>query len=414
MPITLTKASQLALASGVSLLAAGFLAACGTLTVDFVYVTSARAAGPNSYGEVDVYEVNRQSGRMRNIPTSPFPSGGRNPVAEVPSPDNTSLYIVNEDDNSIVQFAIGTDGKLYPQNTINTPGVFPISVAAAGKFLFVADTFQPLPTCSAAAPCSGSLAVYPILTAAQASALKPSEPPDTLGSPVVNTSISGSYWPLTLPSNPTHVITPTAITTASSGAYVYVAAYDASVSPNLGYIFGFAVNSDGTLSALNRGVPFAAGGFPSAIASAPGGANLYAADSTSNAVLAYAINSGALTPVSGSPFKAGNAPSALAVDKTGKYVFVTNAVDSNLTVFSSSGGALSSLGNYVTGNQPVAIGIDPSLNDYLYTANFLGNSVTGFQLNASTGALLNSQFSPYTANANPTAVAAIPHGAVSK
>jgi 6-phosphogluconolactonase (cycloisomerase 2 family) len=59
---------------------------------------------------------------MRQIPTSPFPSGGRNPVAEAVSSDNTNLYVVNQDDNTIVQFIIGNDGKLYPQNTVNTPG----------------------------------------------------------------------------------------------------------------------------------------------------------------------------------------------------------------------------------------------------------------------------------------------------
>jgi 6-phosphogluconolactonase len=46
----------------------------------------------------------------------------------------------------------------------------------------------------------------------------------------------------------------------------------------------------------------------------------------------------------------------------------------------------------------------------VFTANFLGNTVSGFQLSASSGNLLNSQFSPYGSNANPTAVAAIPHG----
>ena len=131
------------------------LTACGTLTVDFVYVTSAKAAGPNSYGEVDVFEVNSESGFMRPIQTSPFPSGGRNPVAEAVSPDDTNLYVVNEDDNTIVQFIIGNDGKLYPQNTVNTPGIFPLGVAVGGAHLFVIDTFQPLPTCSSAAPCSG-------------------------------------------------------------------------------------------------------------------------------------------------------------------------------------------------------------------------------------------------------------------
>jgi 6-phosphogluconolactonase (cycloisomerase 2 family) len=394
MRMMLNRSSQLVLASAVSLLAAGLLTACGTLTVDFVYVTSAKAAGPDNYGEVDVFEVNSEYGYMRHIPTSPFPSGGRNPVAEATSPDNTNLYVVNEDDNSIVQFVIGTDGKLYPQNTVNTPGVFPLAVATAGKFLFVADTYQPLPTCSTAAPCSGSVAVFPIGTN------------DALGSAAVNTSISASYWPLTLPSSPTDVLTPTAI--AATSSYVYVTAYDATAGS--GYVFGFAVNSDGTLTALNGGVPFAAGAQPSAIASSPGGSVIYVTDSARNNVLAYSANSGVLTPVGGSPFPTGNAPAAVVVNGTGSYVFVANSLDSNLTVYSSASGVLSSLGTYTTGTQPVAIGIDPSLNEYLYTANFLGSSVTGFQVNASTGALLNSQESPYGANANPTAVAAIPHG----
>ena len=382
------------LASAASLLAAGLLTACGTLTVDFVFVTSAKAAGTNSYGEIDVYEVNSESGFMRHIPTSPFPSGGRNPVAEATSPDSTNLYVVNEDDNTIVQFTIGTDGKVYPQNTLNTPGVFPLAVATAGKFLFVADTYQPLPTCSTAAPCSGSIAVFPIGTN------------DALGSAAVNATISASYWPLTLPSSPTDVITPTAI--AATSSYVYVTAFDATKGG--GYVFGFTVNSDGTLTALNGGAPFAAGTQPSSIASAPGGSVIYVTDSASNDILAYSANAGVLSPVGGSPFPTGNAPAAVVVNATGSYVFVANSLDSNLSVYSSSGGVLSSLGTYTTGTQPVAIGIDPSLNEYLYTANFLGNSVTGFRVNASTGALLNSQESPYGANANPTAVAAIPHG----
>ena len=161
MRMKLNKPIQLLAISAASLLAASFLSACATLTVDFVYVTSAKAAGPNNYGEVDVYEINSESGRMRQIITSPFPSGGRNPVAAAVSPDQADLYVVNEDDNSIVQFIIGSDGKLYPQNTLNTPGIFPLATAVSGGFLYVVDTYQPLPTCSPASPCSGSVAVFP-------------------------------------------------------------------------------------------------------------------------------------------------------------------------------------------------------------------------------------------------------------
>ena len=157
MRMKFSRSSQLLLVAAASLVAASLITACETLTVDFVFVASAKAAGANNYGEINVFEINSESGRMRQIPTSPFPSEGRNPVAEAVSADDQNLFVVNHDDNTIVQFIIGNDGKLYPQNTVNTPGVFPLAAAASGSRLYVVDTYQPLPTCSNAAPCSGSV-----------------------------------------------------------------------------------------------------------------------------------------------------------------------------------------------------------------------------------------------------------------
>jgi 6-phosphogluconolactonase (cycloisomerase 2 family) len=401
MRMKFNKSGQLLLVSAASLLVAGLMSACASLTVDFVYVTSAKAAGTYSYGEVDVFEVNSESGFMRQIPTSPFPSGGRNPVAEAVSSDNTNLYVVNQDDNTIVQFVIGNDGKLYPQHTVNTPGIDPLAVAVSGSNLFVVDTYQPLPTCSSAAPCSGSIAVLPITAATSTAAA-------SLGSPVANGSLT--YWPLSVPSKPNDVLLPTAVSVLASGADVYVSAYD--TTAKTGYIFGFSVGTGGALTPLNGGVPFAAGVHPSAIASDSTGAFVYVTDSTSGVILSYKVSSGSL--IASSVSATGSLPSALAIDSTGKYLYVTNAGDSNVTAYSVSSGALSSLGSYATGLQPVAIGIDPSSNHYVYTANFLGNNVTGFQLNSSTGALLNTQDSPYSSNALPTAIAAIPHGSKTK
>jgi 6-phosphogluconolactonase len=402
MRMKLNKPIQLLAISAASIAAAAFMSACATLTVDFVYVTCAKAAGPNNYGEVNVFEINSQSGRMRQIPTSPFFSGGRNPVAEAVSPDQGSLYVVNRDDNTIVQFNIGTDGKLYPQDTVNTPGIFPISVATSKGFLFVADTFMPLPTCSPASPCSGSVAVFPIVTASQGG-----KPANTLGTAVVNSAISASYWPLTLTGPAAaDIFVPSAITVAGSGANVYVAGYDANT--NAGYIFGFLSGTDGTLAAL-PGFPVQVGTHLSAITSDSSGSYLYVTDSTQNAVYGFQIASGALTPLSGSPFATGAQPQAIVLDATAKYAVVANTQDSNVTVYSVNAGSLSKLGTYTTGTQPVAIGIDPSLNQYIFTANFLGNTVSGFQLNMSDGSLLNSQFSPTASNPNPTAVSAITH-----
>lgn len=406
MRMKLNKPSQLVLVSAAGLLAATLVTACQqftqTLTVDFVYVASSKAQGANNFGEINVFEINSESGFMRQIPDSPFPSQGRNPVAETVSSDYTSLFVVNQDDNTVVQFVIGSDGKLYPFNTVNTPGVFPLAIAADKSDLFVLDTYQPLPTCNTAAPCSGSIAVYPLTTATKSSAV-------IMGPPATNSANSSNYWPLTLPSAPSDVIVPTGVAVLASGSYVYVSAYDSTAGPNpVGYIFGFSVGSDGALTALS-GSPWPAGRQPSAVTSDPSGTYLYAPDYGAASVLAYSISSGILTPLSGSPFPAGNQPSAIVADPSYPYLYVTNSLDATVTAYSISNGALSRLGSFATGLDPVAIGIDPSTNRFLFTANFLANNVNNFELDTTSGALLNAQFSPYGANPQPTAVAAIPH-----
>ena len=412
MRMKFNKSRHLVLVGAASLLAASILTACSqltqTLTVDFVFVADTKAAGADNFGEINVYEINSESGRMRQIPTSPFPSQGRDPVAEAVSVDYGSLFVVNEDDNTIVQFGIGTDGKLYPYNTDKTPGIYPLAIAANKSNIFVVDLYQPLPLCSDAEPCSGSIGVFPLATASGST-------PVAIGPAVANPAVSGPYWPLALSGpNASHVIVPTAVNVLASGADVYVTAYDSSVTPNVGYVFGFSVGSSGALSPLS-GSPFAAGVKPSAIASDATSAYVYVTDFNSANVRGYAVNTGNLTPLSGSPFPAGNQPSAIVVDPSYPYAYVANSEDSTITAYSMSSGKLSYLGNsttpttFATGLQPIAIGIDPSTEHFLYTLNFLDNTVSGFELSTTTGTLLDSQGSPFLSNAQPTAVAAIPH-----
>jgi 6-phosphogluconolactonase (cycloisomerase 2 family) len=228
---------------------------------------------------------------------------------------------------------------------------------------------------------------------------------------VTNTAVGGQYWPLLLSgANSSHVIVPTAVNVLGSGSYIYVAAYDSSVTPSVGYVFGFSVGSGGALTPLNAGVPYPAGVRPSAIASDSSSTYVYVTDYASGNVRGYTVGStGALTALSGSPFPAGNAPSAVVVDPTYAYAYVTNATDSTVTAYSMSSGVLTRIGSYATGLQPVAMGIDPSTNHFLYTANFLANTVSDFELSTTDGSLLDAQFSPYTTNSQPVAVAAIPH-----
>jgi len=428
-----SRSSQLVLVAAASLVAASLITACETLTVDFVYVVSAKAAGSNSYGVIDVFEINSESGRMRQIPTSPFPSEGRNPVAEAVSTDNQNLFVVNQDDNTIVQFIIGSDGKLYPINTVNTPGIYPLAITASKSYVFVVDTYQPLALCSTADPCSGSIAVYP-LTAGNSSSCAASV---CLGTAVTNTATGTQYWPLTLTSAPSDIIAPTAVSVitwtlnSETATYLYVTAHD--TTANTGYVFGFSVGSGGVLTAL-PGSPFAAGTNPSAVASSTVTTTvgsetviseyIYATDYNNSDVIGYqsasttdpngnTIPTGVLGPLPGSPFQAGNQPSAVVVDPSYPFAYVANSLDSTVTAYSMSSGALTSIGTYATGLQPVAIGIDPSTNHFLYTANFnpggTYGTVSGFELSTTAGTLLESQYSPYAASAEPVAVAAVPH-----
>jgi len=136
---------------------------------------------------------------------------------------------------------------------------------------------------------------------------------------------------------------------------------------------------------------------------------LYAADYGSANVLGYSVSSGVLQPLSGSPYPAGNQPSAIVANPNYPYLFVANSLDGTVSAYSISNGTLTRLGSFATGLDPVAIGVDPSTNRFVYTANFLSNNVNNFVLGTTDGSLLNAQYSPYNAHPNPTAVAAIPH-----
>ena len=134
----------------------------------YVYVTTAKpltTSAPN--GGVSAYAVDYQIGSLTPLADSPI-QAGRNPVALVASPNGLNLYVVNHDDSSVGEYAIGTDGKIYLQNTYNVTGSLATSVAmdAAGAFLYVTFTYQLGPNgqqlYSPASPGPGGVTIFPI------------------------------------------------------------------------------------------------------------------------------------------------------------------------------------------------------------------------------------------------------------
>ena len=386
------KAGQIVLVSAIALSVATLFTACSTLTVGFLFVATTK----QTPGQIEVYEVNSESGALRTIPTSPFPSGGRNPVSEAVAPNDNNLYVTNQDDNNIVQFGIGTDGKLYPQSTVNTPGSYPLAVAVngAGTFLYVVDTLQPIAGCSLANACPGDIAVYPINS------------DGSLGPAVVNNTTYPNYWPLLLsPGNSTTVLTPTAMTVLANGSDVYVTAYSAATKA--GYLFGFTTSSSGALTPLNGGLPISAGTQPVALAGDSGSQYLYVVDEAKNQIDSFSLSSGTPSLVGSTP--TGNQPAAVTLFQD-KFLYVANSLDSTVTAYTASAGNLAKIGTFATSTNPIAIAVDPRQIGFLYTVNFLGSSMSGFKIDPTAGTLINTQETPYPSSLQPVAVSGIPHG----
>jgi 6-phosphogluconolactonase len=394
-----------AIASIVSVAMGLGLTACGRdYTVGYVYVTTARDAA----GVINGYKVAYQQGALAQLATSPTPSGGKNPVTVVASPDHKSLYVVHRDDSSVVHFLIGTDGKIYPQKTYNITGSFATdaSIDAAGKFLYVTYTFQNtiLPNgqqqqlYTPGNPGPGGVTIFPI-----------SSTDGSLGSPST----------FNLGRNPVR------ISANSANHFVYVIAQDADTTANL---FGFAQNtSNGALTPL-PGITINPGnvvstGFPSGITPAgvlvdPSGAHLYVTDQVSNAVLGYSIAAnGVPSLVSSAPTD--SSPAGMTIDETGKFLYIASFGGGSIDgyTFGSRGEPIRSpvAGSVQAGTGPTCLGMigapstgEPTHAVYLYASNQLSDNVSGLQQTPADGSLRQIQNSPFGANALPTCMVAVP------
>jgi 6-phosphogluconolactonase (cycloisomerase 2 family) len=187
---------------------------------------------------------------------------------------------------------------------------------------------------------------------------------------------------------------------------------------NPGWVFGFAVDSGGALTATSDS-PYQAGVKPSALAPDPTDRFIYVTDFASNELIGYTVQSGTeLAFMVNGPFKTGNEPSSVVVDPRGLFIYVSNSLDSTLSAYNislptgtpSAAINVTSSQAYTTDTQPVSLVVDPSLGRYVYSANHIGNSVSGFRLNPSTGVLNATQATPYPTGSNPTAIVAVPHG----
>jgi 6-phosphogluconolactonase (cycloisomerase 2 family) len=342
--------------------------------------------------------VDSGSGAMRTDVAS-VSTGGVAPVSLAVTSDYANLYVANAGSKTIVHFTIGLDGGLTQKDSV-TLSATPVAIAVN-----TADTYLYVVSGTA----SSTLTEY------------------ALSSGTIGTAAIASE-PLTVPGFASDTIISTGVTVLVDNAAVYVTAYDQSAynpggsttsTANPGWIFGYAVGSGGALTP-SANSPYQAGVKPSAIAADPTNRYVYVTDYASSQLIGYAILDGSILRfLTNGPFTTGNEPSAIVIDPRGKFIYLTNQLDNTVGAFSidlPTGtptkvvNVLGSQLNY-TDTRPVAVAVDPALGRFVYTVNYLGNSVSGFMLDPTAGSLKVTQASPYPiTGTKPTAIVAIPHG----
>jgi 6-phosphogluconolactonase (cycloisomerase 2 family) len=384
-----SKLSQLFLVSAIGLLVATLFTACQLVTVDYVFVSSASG--------INTYAVDSESGALR-LAAPEVTTGVNVPVSMALTSDYLHLYVANQGNNTVVHYTIASNGVLTSSDSV-TLAEKPVALAvnAANTYLYVVSGTT-----------SATLSEYP------------------LSSGKIGTATNVTA-PLAIPGFAGDTVVPTNVAVLPSNAAVYVTAYDKSAynpggttssSASPGWVFGFAVGTGGALTP-SANSPYKAGVKPVGIVAEPANRFVYVTDYASNQMVAYGINNGStLTYLLNGPYKTGNEPIAITVDPRGKFLYVANSLDSTVTAYSidlatgTPSGAVNPTGQGSNGTdaQPVSIAVDPSEGRYVYTANFLGNSLSGFRLDPTAGTISPTQATPYPTGQNPTAVVIVPHG----
>jgi len=355
--------------------------------VGYVYVTTNKS----SPGVIDQYSIDYQSGALTQIGTPV--AAGNNPVRLVASPSGKFVYVVNQGDSTVQEFAVQGDGTLASKNVYKT-GNSPTSVAIdpQGAFLYVTFNYQS----GSSGP--GGVSIFPVN---QDNSLG-----TALTQPVGN--------------NPVGVVV------SYFNHFVYV--LDQETEPNAA-ILGFSQNtSTGALTPVagttitTVGGKTVAAGYPAGVI--PSGLTeeltarfVYVTDEAANQLIGYTVQAnGSLVPMVNGPFQTGLFPTSVTVDPTGKLLYVTNfnantiegyAID---TFTGTPSGAAGAFGTAV-GVGPTCVTIDPALGTNLYTSNSLDNTVSAEKLLPNTGELSTVQNSPFPASGQPTCLTSVPNGA---
>lgn len=419
-----SQLGQFALASAVSAALVVGITACGqSNTIDFVYIATANS----SPGQIYAFAADGESGALAQISGSPV-SAGQNPIALVRAvrSDGTYIYALNHDDNTVSVFATASDGKLasLSKYTLQS-GTDPngLAISPDQSTLYVVEAYGRNASgalYSATNPGIGALAQ---LTIGSKGALGTEKTYATCNNPVaVNVLANGSaVYVVNDPSGQlaTLIDSVGAANQSATGSatviYPAVGACNGGAGAQ-GQITSYAVGSNSTLTP-GAGSPIAAGVAPNAIASDPTSRFIYVTDFQQSLMLAYSAQSnGGLNSLPSPTEPTGQLPSAVTIDPRGAYIYVANYGANTVSGFAinSSNGEPSGLAgtSSATGVDPgpASVIVEDSIGRYVYTANYIGGTVSSLYLDPNAGTTTPGQNTPFPGVPKATAVATVKHG----
>ncbi len=385
---------------------------CGTYTTGYAYVTGVQ------YNQIAGYKIDHDFGYLTPITGSPFPANGNDPVQEMVLPGGRFLAVINKGSNSVSMYTIGGSGVLYFQANYTTSGCNPVSLAmdAGGKYLYALD--QIALDGSTGDSCStpdngaygrsgrGDITVFALDSSTGKLTLITNQNTfNTTGKQA--TYFSVDYKPVQVVVAAGFVYVLDQAYNVSAGGVPYACAKGtgptqaACSTPD---VFLYAINeSTGQLTLTQNQplqLPTAAGG-ATTLSVAAGGKYLYIADAVNNRILPYTIGTGGVLQILvGGPVPNNGTsvnPDAILASSNTNFLYVANFGPSSVTTQNSNVFALTidtangqlqpiNPALYPTGSGPIWMVEDPT-NQYIYTANYNDNTVTGFIIDASTGQL---------------------------
>jgi 6-phosphogluconolactonase (cycloisomerase 2 family) len=386
------------------------MTACGGGTIGYMWVLG------QEYNQIAGFKVDQYSGNLTEVPGSPFSSNGSVPVSLVIKSGGRFVYVINQGTcptdgcgtktntgQSIALYTVGGDGTLTFQESYVSQGYNSMwaQMDSSGTYLYVLDKYSPgvnstsglynaantdgngSITAFASDPNTGRLT---LITNSQTQVNGVNTPFwEVGGAPIMSKSQNGCLY------------------TVNTG-------YTNSTTSGVQTVTPFSIGTGGQLVFTTTGniqINQTNAGVKTSITSINGsGAYIFLTDSASNVLYGYqttgacnltALNGG--TTSLGADFPNTNDPVYSLIDSTGKYLYIANNSPAN-TQPTTANSNLSALtinptnqelqpiigAPYPVGSGPVCMVEDPS-NQYLYTSNYNDGTVTGYQLNNTTGEL---------------------------